>query len=433
MPVKLRGITLVRRASRRKWETRRIGRRRAASRADAHSGNMSRVMTRTHAVASILALAFAACGSSANAPTEAGAGVDARDAAADELPDAAFDVASDVAEVGYGVDGGPCTPGVPRCHGDFGYQMCDQDGAWSESHSCAGYSANGTTSYCAEIPMAGGGAWATCVDPACWYWLGRGALGGAMQVGICEADGTLQACGAGGTLAPATCDGVCTRVATLDGRAVGYCAPACEDGARECLGGPFYRTCAGGRWGATVATCDGACNPVATGARPDIRCGGACDPGTSRCRADLGAVETCAPSGTWTLDRACLLGRCRPAGPQAECETECAPGEHQCAFDGAGAERVCDAHGLWMAETPCAAGTSCRASGDFAKGCVACVGGGNAFGAADGRCGPQGVDPQGVETCGADDHWQADAPCPDGHVCASLARGASTLAACQLP
>ena len=127
----------------------------------------------------------------------------------------------------------------------------------------------------------------------------------------------------------------------------------------------------------------------------------------------------------------CLLGRCRAAGPQAECETECTPGEHQCSFDGAAAERVCDLKGLWMSETACAAGTACRLSGDRALGCVECVGpqpgGGNAFGVADSRCGLLGVD-----GCGDDNRWHATVECPDGDVCASLSRGASQLAACQL-
>jgi hypothetical protein len=387
----------------------------------------------------VSALATAACGSSSNAPVDARASEagtsDAKNAASEvagEAPndasrDAASDAVADAARDGYGGPDGPCMPGVPRCHGDFGYQMCEQDGTWSESHSCAGYSMNGTTSYCAEIPMEGGGTWATCVDPACWFWLGRGALGGSMPVGICEPDGTFQACVPGGTLVPARCDGVCTRATTLDGRAVGFCAPACEDGARECLGGPFYRVCAGGRWSPNVGSCDGACNPLATGPRPDVRCGGACDPGTSRCRADGAAVEVCSAAGAWTMDRACLLGRCRPAGPQAECETECAPGEHQCAFDGAGSARACGDKGLWLAEAACAAGTSCRMNGDIALGCVACAGGGNAFGVADSRCSADGV-----ETCGADGQWHASATCPDGNTCAALTRGESSLATCEL-
>jgi hypothetical protein len=394
-------------------------------------------------------LALGACGSTPNTPADARAAADAAadgtatdatadgtatDDDADAAATTANDATADAADGGYGDPDGPCMPGVPRCHGDFGYQMCEQDGMWSESHSCAGYSSNGTTSYCAEIPMSGGGAWATCVDPACWYWLGRGALGGATPVGICEDDGTMQVCSAGGTLAAAACDGECMRVATLDGRAVGFCALTCEDGARECLGGPFYRTCVNGRWGSTTGVCSGAaaCNPLATGALPDIRCGGACDPGTSRCRADGAAIEICAAGGAWTLDRACLLGRCRPAGPQAECETECAPGEHACAFDGAGAERVCGDQGLWLAETACGAGTTCRLSGDVAHGCVACVGarqgGGNAFGEADSRCAGAGF-----EVCDADDTWHAGAVCPDGNTCASLTRGVSTLATCSPP
>jgi hypothetical protein len=339
----------------------------------------------------------------------------------------------DAADARYASDG-RCTPGVPRCHGDFGYQMCEQDGAWGESHSCEGYSSNGTTSYCAELPTDMSEPWATCIDPACWYWWKRGLLAATpdgSSVGICLPDGTISKCMPGGTLAVTPCAGACARVAMLDGRALGTCAPACVDGARECLGGPFYRACANGRWDAPTTCADG-CNPVGGGVRPDVRCGGACDPGTSRCRADLGAVEVCAPDGRWTLDRACALGRCRPAGPQAECEAECLPGQRACAFDGAGAERRCGDDGRWAAERACAPGTTCRASGGVALGCVACVGahegGGNAFGAADSRCGAGGV-----ETCGADDTWQAATACPAGRACASVARGPSSLAACAGP
>jgi hypothetical protein len=382
----------------------------------------------------LAALALASCGSS-QVPADA-----ATDGGAERAPDGPGDGASERAPDGAtsprdgGVDAyaadGPCMPGLPRCVGDFGYEMCQQDGTWGAPESCAGYSMNGTTSYCAEIPVATGGTWGTCVDPACWYWLGRDALAGATPVGICLPDGTINRCNAGGTLTLDACAGTCTQVATLDGRALGYCAPACADGARECLGGPFYRTCADGRWSDAAVACDaGACNPVTVGALPSTRCGGACETGTSRCSADLGAVESCA-AGAWTVARTCLLGRCVPAGVQAECETACAPGEHQCAFDGAPTERLCDATGLWVPETACAAGATCRMSGDVALGCVACVGartgGGNAYGAADSRCAADG----GVESCGVDATWQASATCANGQVCAAISRGASTLAAC---
>jgi hypothetical protein len=379
-------------------------------------------------------VALGACGAS-NAP----GGGDAADAGDAEPADAAADAAEAPADVpadaapetrdgGYSADG-PCTPGVPRCHGDFGYQMCEQNGTWSESHNCEGYSTNGTTSYCAEIPMDTGDTWATCVDPACWYWLGRGTPAGATAVGICQPDGTINKCSSGGTLSAAACDGVCTRVATLDARPLGYCAPACAEGARECLGGSFYRRCEHGRWSDTPSVCDGECVPLAKGTVPDVRCGGKCDPGTSRCRADLMATEQCTAEGTWAADRTCMLGLCRPAGPQAQCEAECAEGQHACAFDGAGAERTCQA-GRWKAEAACAAGTTCRLSGDVALGCVACVGarlgGGNAFSAADTRC----VDAR-VDTCGSDNAWKEGAACADGKACVELVRGVSRLAGCQ--
>lgn len=333
---------------------------------------------------------------------------------------------------GYTDPEGACTPGVPRCHGDFGYQSCQQDGSWSESHSCAGYSVNGTSSYCVEIPTEeGGAAWGTCVDPACWFWLTRGFLPGDTPVGACLPDGRLDRCGNGGTLKEEECAGVCTQVGMLDGRALGFCAPACASGARECVGARLYRECVDGRWSEDARACpaDAACNPLAEGDIPDIRCGGPCDPGTTRCTADGGAVEVCSEAGAWEPDRVCLLGRCLPAGPQAECQAECAEGQHACAWDGAASERVCGATGLWGAELPCAEGASCRLSGTAALGCVACVGpsapAGNAFHVADSRC-----DDAGLVSCGPDGTWQAAVPCAEGSACAEVAQAPSSAAAC---
>jgi len=223
---------------------------------------------------------------------------------------------------GYGSDGGACTPGVPRCHGDFGYQTCQQDGTWGTSHSCAGYSENGTSSYCAAIPDPSGQAWAACVDPACWYWITKGLVTGKVQVGICQPDGSIKQCSPGGTLARADCHGVCTQIGSLDGRALGYCSPACIEGARECLQGSSFRECQGGRWVDPPTACPGgaACNPSSIGELPDIRCGDTCDPGTSRCSPDLGSIEVCSDAAQWQTDHACALGRCRASGPQAECQ-----------------------------------------------------------------------------------------------------------------
>ncbi|HTA18766.1 MAG TPA: hypothetical protein VK989_05715, partial [Polyangia bacterium] len=117
-----------------------------------------------------------------------------------------------------------------------------------------------------------------------------------------------------------------------------------------------------------------------------------------------------------------------PAGAQAECETECTPGAHQCAFDGASNESLCDAKGSWGADSACAPGTSCRVSGNFALGCVACVGAGNAFGAADGRCSADGL-----ATCGADNQWTPSVPCAAPQLCQTVTRGSSAVAACATP
>lgn len=358
-----------------------------------------------------------------------GAAGDAGDGGADDAGEGGAD------GDGYaGADTGNCTPGVPRCHGDFGYQMCEQDGAWGESHSCAGYSLNGTSSYCVDVPTGDGEPWGTCVDPACWFWMTRGFDVGAAPVGSCTADGKLQRCSTGGALSLETCAGACTQVGSLDGRALGFCAATCDDGARECLGGGLYRECEAGRWNEVARACpDGQeCSPLSKGALPDIRCGGGCELGTSRCRADRLAVETCNGDGEWQVERECLLGRCTTAGPQAECQAACSDGQRACAFDGAGSERVCDESGAWSAELPCSLGASCRLDGTLPLGCVACVGaaasGGNAFGVSDARC----LD-GALQLCGAGHRWSPAVACSEGGTCVGLERGASSAAACAAP
>src|SRR5271165_5233161 len=99
-----------------------------------------------------------------------------------------------------------------------------------------------------------------------------------------------------------------------------------------------------------------------------------------------------------------MLGRCVQAGPQAECQAECSSGEHQCAYDGANAERSCGDAGLWNPEVTCAIGTLCRMNGALPAGCVECIGsnanGGNAYGGVDSDC-SQGA----LAVCGPDDVW----------------------------
>ncbi len=328
-------------------------------------------------------------------------------------------------EASYESDSG-CQPGVPRCQGDFGYQMCRDDHTWGGPVSCEGYSTNGTSSYCVMID-----GWGYCVEPACWYWITHGLASGTAQVGVCAADGTFSRCTAGGTLEPGVCDAGCAQVGELDGLGLGYCNPACVEGARECLGGPLYRECTGGKWSDLPSACPSPqeCNPVAAAAAPQIRCGGACDPGTSRCSADSSAVEACTAAGQWTVDHACALGRCLQGGQQAQCQAECTPGQSQCAYDGAATERACGDGGVWSSEATCPAGTQCRMSGPVALGCVACVGststGGNAFNAIDATC--QGAE---ITLCGPDGNWLPPSSCGDAGTCVELQRGASSIASC---
>jgi hypothetical protein len=375
------------------------------------------------------------CGSASSpGPTDA-AGADAAGADAGQGT-TTHDVVGDAngSESSYALDGARCVPGVPRCDGEFGYQMCEPDGTWGSSRSCAGYSENGTSSYCVTTNADIGQPWAACVDPACWYWISRGFVPGPTPVGICTASGTIRRCNAGGALSEVTCNGVCTQVGMLDGRALGYCAPECDEGSRQCLGGPLYRECVEGRWLAEPKACAGgeACNPLGSGGKPEIQCGGDCQTGTSRCAADFASIEVCSSTGGWQPGQSCTLGSCRPNGAQAQCEAECTPGQHQCAYDGAGFERGCDDAHRWKSEAPCSTGTSCRMGGTRALGCVACAGdvgsGGNAFGLADSHC-----ESGSPATCGADNAWAPPTPCEVGTACTELRRGASTLAYCRKP
>jgi hypothetical protein len=364
--------------------------------------------------------------------TNVGAASDSSDAAdidadaAERESTSASDADAAADNLAYAPDGG-CQPGVPRCEGDFGYQMCQDDGGWGPPVSCAGYSNNGTTSYCVTI-----NGWGYCVDPACWYWITHGFIPGATPVGVCMIDGTFARCTAGGTLAPYVCDAGCTQAGSLDGLALGYCNPACAEGAQECLGGPLYRVCSGGKWSSSPQQCPGGqtCNPVATLALPQIRCGGRCDPGTSRCSVDAAAVETCDPSGVWTLDRTCLLGRCVQAGQQAQCQAECAPGQHQCAYDGARSERSCGDAGLWNPEVLCPQGESCRMNGSVASGCVVCIGsnatGGNGYGGVDSTC-IQGQ----LAVCGAGNVYGSLMTCEGGTACVESSTKPSSIASCE--
>jgi hypothetical protein len=240
----------------------------------------------------------------------------------------------------------------------------------------------------------------------------------------CHADGILGK--------PVACAGVCRSVGQLDGRELGYCDSVCEAGERECLAGPLYRECEGGLWSPMAKACpEGAdCQPLSLGSHSDIKCGGACEGGTSRCSQDGTSVEVCSEEGAWLALEPCRLGRCVFSGAQAQCQTECAPGERACAFDGADAETVCGDAGLWGEPLACAAGSSCRVGTSGALGCLACVGadvvGGNAWGIADSRC--EGT---GVVGCGADNQFLSAEPCPDGRSCLELSRGAARLAYCQ--
>jgi hypothetical protein len=324
-----------------------------------------------------------------------------------------------------------CRSGETRCHGQLGFQRCTPDGTWGASQSCGGYSDNGTSSYCAVVDD-GGGPWAACVDPACWWWLRSGVDLGEGRAGVCVGADQVRPCQASVLTTPRQCEGVCRRVAELDGRVLGYCDASCADGDRECLTGPLYRECVKGRWSPKAQSCaDGAeCQPLATSAHPDIKCGGACEPGASRCSGDGSSIESCDEKQEWQPASPCALGHCVQSGAQAQCQTECKPNERACAFDGAASELVCSERGLWSEPIACDAGAMCRVGTAGALGCMRCVGpnapSGNAWGVTDSHC-----DASGVAECGAGNDYAAGTPCVAGQICVELARGAATLAYCR--
>lgn len=321
-----------------------------------------------------------------------------------------------------------CRPGQTRCHGSLGFQRCTPEAVWGKSQSCGGYSENGTSSYCITEETEDG-PWALCVDPACWWWRDSGLGHEGLVAGACSGDSQIRPCNAGGILLAArACDGACRVVAQLDGRALGYCEASCVDGERECLAGPLYRECRAGVWSSeTMACADGeTCQALAGSESLEIRCGGACEAGTSRCSADGSTVEGCDELGQWQAAAApCSLGRCVRSGAQAQCQTECRPGEYACAFDGADSERRCGEQGLWGETIACSEGERCRLGVRGSLGCLSCVGvdqpGGNAWGVADSWC-----EAGGVVECGSVE----PVACASGD-CVELARSAGTLAYCK--
>lgn len=326
---------------------------------------------------------------------------------------------------------GECRSGQTRCHGQLGFQSCTPDNVWGASQSCGGYSVNGTSSYCALFDPGDGPPWAACVDPACWWWKQSGLDDEQELGGVCIGNSQVRVCRGGILGRPRACAGSCQRVGEIDGRVLGFCSSSCTEGERECLGGALYRECLTGVWSTSSKACaDGAvCQPLANSPHPDIKCGGSCEAGTSRCSADGSSVEVC-EDGDWAAKPPCMLGRCVQAGAQAQCQTECIPGERACAFDGAESELACSEQGLWSEPTECEAGATCRIGSAGALGCLSCVGpdvaGGNAWGVADSRCAEAGV-----EACGVDSTFGSAEPCAESQTCVGLQRGAASLAYCR--
>jgi hypothetical protein len=213
---------------------------------------------------------------------------------------------------------------------------------------------------------------------------------------------------------------------------IGLCRTECEDGAQECLGGPLYRECSGGRWLRKAKRCESGteCQPIGESALPRIECGDTCTPGTSRCAAGSNGIEHCGDDRHFEAAVACAIGVCQSKGVQAYCAPRCLEGAVECAFDGAPSVRNCIEPGDWDVEEACPTGTTCRKSGGKSLGCVECLGGespdGNAWSVADSRC-----DGAAVVDCNADNRWKAAVDCPQGETCVALTNGASSLAYCS--
>jgi hypothetical protein len=370
------------------------------------------------------AAASAGAGAQGGAFDDANAGAGGQAGASPSATDDSSDAGNDSAD-------DECRSGQTRCHGQLGFQRCTPDNVWGPAQSCGGYSENGTSSYCAVFDAGDGTPYAACGDPACWWWHESGLDALQEHAGVCIGTEQLRRCVAGVLRQPEACAGTCQRVAELDGRVLGYCADVCQDGERECLGGSLYRECVAGRWTTEAQSCaDGAeCQPLAQNALPDIKCGGACEVGTSRCAEAGTAIESCSEQHEWLQQPPCMLGRCVQAAAQAQCQTECQPGEHACAFDGATAELVCSDVGLWNELASCQAGATCRIGTAGALGCVKCIGpgvlGGNVWGVADSHC-----DASGVAECGDGDYGIAT-PCSAERACVELSRAAASLAYCK--
>lgn len=230
----------------------------------------------------------------------------------------------DSSYAGNGAAEGECRSGQTRCHGELGFQRCTPEGAWGLAQTCAGYSEDGTSSYCLDQGTAEE-PYAACVDPACWFWLASGLWHEGAVAGVCTGDSAIKPCNSGGiVLSERTCAGRCQTLAQLDGRALGYCVSECRDGEHECVSATEYRECAAGAWSATVSSCDAGqeCQPIASGELREVRCASVCDPGTSRCSADRSAIETCDDQGAWQAAEPCALGRCISSGPVAQCQLE---------------------------------------------------------------------------------------------------------------
>ena len=330
-----------------------------------------------------------------------------------------------------GADPLSCTSGDTRCQGPTGYQQCTPDGEWGGPQSCQGY---GEMNHCAVVSAGYDTPWAACVDPACWYWKSAGLTGQQGLVGVCLADGGFRACNDGGILEDASeCAGGCVSVGEINGLSLGFCRPECEDGAAECLGGPLYRECSGGRWLRTAKRCESGttCQPIGESALPRIACGDTCTPGTTRCAARSNGIEHCAEDGQFEAAEPCAIGVCQSKGLQAYCAPLCVEGAVDCAFDGAPSVRRCIEPGEWDAEDACPMGTTCRKSGGKSLGCVECIGpespDGNAWAVADSKC-----EADAVLECSADNGWKAAVDCAQGETCVALTKGASSLAYCAV-
>jgi hypothetical protein len=255
-----------------------------------------------------------------------------------------------------------CSPNAKECVSPRLARVCPGDGAGWLSVSC-GLGEVCTDGDCKLDPTAAcpAGA-ASCVDEAT-----------ALRCKSDQKGYETVTCPAG-----TTCQGA------------GQCAGACVVGSSICLDTGTVGTCADGKtYTATSCGVDQGCVKTADAPTAQAACkAAACKPLATGCRSVCGdatqpsanptaAVSTCTetPDGWKWIVSPCATGlSCNPVGhlcagtnhaEEAACQSECTPGSTRCSSAGnQTGVQTCGQDGKWGANAPCAATDACFRSPD---------------------------------------------------------------------